>query len=53
MADIVEVNNKDPALTKYIIRFFWFNNEYLTKEFLKFRDMPDIDSIPISTKDYE
>ena len=42
MADLVDINNYTPDITKYVIKFLRGNSMIVTKEFLKSSNVPDI-----------
>ena len=52
MADLVDITTNDPKSTEYIINFLRVNTKFVTKDFIKSSNVPDITSIPISLEDY-
>ena len=52
MVELVDTNINDSKSTNYIIKLLHINTKVVTKDFLKYMFMPDIVSIPISSKDY-
>ena len=49
---MVDVNTNDPYFIRYTIKLFRGNKMVVTKEFLKSRNVPDTESIKISSEDY-
>ena len=52
MVELVDINNNDPDITKYIIELLRGNTMILTNDLIKSRNVPYIGSIPISSEDY-
>ena len=52
MVELVDINTNDNDSTKYSIKLLRGKTMIVTKEFLKSRNVPDIESIPISSEEY-
>ena len=52
MVELVDINTNDNDSTKYSTKLLRGKKMIVTKEFLKSRNMPDIESIPISSEEY-
>ena len=48
----MEINTNDTESTNYIIKFLLRNNKLVTKDFLKNRNVPYIESIIVSSQGY-
>ena len=49
---MVDIKTNDNDSSKYSIKFFRGNKMMVTKEFIKSRNVTDIESIPIYSEDY-
>ena len=52
MVELVDINTNDPDRNKCSIKFLIGDTMIITKEFLKSRNVPVIESISISAEDY-
>ena len=52
MVELVDINTNDTDIINYSIKFLRGSKIIVTKEFLKSRNAPDIEPIPIYSEDY-